>query len=59
MTKYESNRITTRLFKKLVFTSEQWEQLQLDFVNREPKNYVCAMYGLKSSNYRALKTYYS
>ena len=59
MTKYESNKILSRLLKKLVLTGDQWSQLQTDFNNHEPKNYICGMYGLKSSDYRALKIYYS
>lgn len=59
MTRLISNKLVTRLFKKLVLTSDQWSQLQLDFRDKEPKNYICSMYGLKSSEYRALKIYYS
>ena len=58
MIKQKSNKIIKRLFKKMTMTSDEWIQLQSDFFNKKSKNYICALYKLKSVEYRALKIHY-
>lgn len=52
-----SGIVLKRFFKKIVFTDYEWEQIEKDIRNNEPKDYICRLYNIKPHYYKAFKKY--
>lgn len=46
------------ILSKLKLSSDEWESLQKDFIEKETKAIICAKYNLKGHQYKALKKFY-
>lgn len=50
-------KILDRLFKRMLLTDSEWDELYKDFQDGETKAIICAKWKISNSEYKALKDY--